>query len=82
MRYRVQHNYGAYSDGKQFGPWQAGAEIELDDVDAEWVLRDSPGALEPAGESKAAAKPAKRAGSRRASSGDGESTVTAGDDDL
>ncbi len=44
-RYTVKHNYSSYRDGRQFGPWEAGTEIELDDPDAQWVLRDSPGAL-------------------------------------
>lgn len=46
--YTVVHAYGARRDGRQFGPWQPGEVVDLDPADAEWVLRDSPGALEPA----------------------------------
>lgn len=45
MRYTVNHDYRAYRDGRQLGPWEKGAEIEIDEPDAEWVNRDSPGAL-------------------------------------
>lgn len=45
MRYVVQHNYTAYRDGRLFGPWEAGTEVELDELDAEWVNRDSAGTL-------------------------------------
>lgn len=46
MRYRLNHDYAASRDGRTFGPWAKGDEIELDDpADAEWVERDSPGAL-------------------------------------
>lgn len=46
MRYTVLHSYAATRDGKRFGPWVAGDVIELDQPDAEWILRDSPGSLE------------------------------------
>ncbi|HEV2778826.1 MAG TPA: hypothetical protein VGX25_05440 [Actinophytocola sp.] len=48
MRYTVKHAYQSYRDGQLFGPWKAGTEVELTESDAEWVERDSPGALEPA----------------------------------
>lgn len=44
-RYTVGHSYAASRDGKQLGPWVAGDEVELDDAEAAWVERDSPGAL-------------------------------------
>lgn len=44
-RYTVKHAYAASRDGLQFGPWEKGSEVELDQADAEWVERDSPGAL-------------------------------------
>lgn len=44
-RYTVGHGYTASRDGKQLGPWAAGDEVELDDAEAAWVERDSPGAL-------------------------------------
>lgn len=47
MRYTVQHRYSAYRDGQLFGPWEPDIEVELDDLDAEWVNRDSEGTLKP-----------------------------------
>lgn len=47
-RFTVQHKYASSHNGRQFGPWVKGEEIDLDAPDAEWVERDSPGALEPA----------------------------------
>lgn len=44
-RYKVGHAYASNHNGRQFGPWEPGAEVEVDLVDAEWVNRDSPGAL-------------------------------------
>lgn len=46
MRYTVMQSYRAERDGDVFGPWEAGQEIELEPVDAEWVNRDAPGTLE------------------------------------
>lgn len=46
-RYRVNHSYRSFSDGRQFGPYEAGQTVELEDTDAEWVNRDSPGCLSP-----------------------------------
>lgn len=45
--YRVNHSYSSFSDGRRFGPYEPGTTVELDDVDAEWVNRDSPGTLTP-----------------------------------
>lgn len=53
-RYTVNHAYRAFSDGKHYGPFEAGTVVELVEADAEWVNRDSPGAL-----TKVDAKPAK-----------------------
>ncbi|UJW32394.1 hypothetical protein L3Q67_00990 [Saccharothrix sp. AJ9571] len=44
-RYRVKHRYHARRDGKAFGPWEPKDDVELDQADAEWVNRDSPGTL-------------------------------------
>ena len=44
-KYTIAHNYSARTDGRQFGPWLAGDEVEIDDADAEWVRNDSPGVL-------------------------------------
>lgn len=46
MKYTVKHAYSSQRDGKRFGPWAKGDVVELDEHDAEWVLRDSPGSLE------------------------------------
>lgn len=46
-RYNVNHGYRSYSDGRQFGPFVAGETVELDEREAEWVERDSPGCLTP-----------------------------------
>lgn len=63
-RYQVQHPYAAFRDGRQFGPWDTGEQVELDPVDADWVNRDSPGTLtEPKSQPKSQPKsgPAGRA---------------------
>lgn len=44
-RYKLNHAYRSFRDGVQYGPWLAGDEVELTDADAEWLERDSPGAL-------------------------------------
>ena len=44
-RYTVQHAYRAARDGARVGPWVAGEEVDVDQDLAEWVNRDSPGAL-------------------------------------
>lgn len=41
----MNHRYGASRDGRRFGPWEAGEVVDLDPADAEWIGRDSPGAL-------------------------------------
>ena len=46
MIFTVQHAYSARRDGRQFGPWSAGDSVDLDPGDAEWIERDSPGALQ------------------------------------
>jgi hypothetical protein len=43
--YEVAHAYGSWRDGRRFGPWQAGEVVDLEPDDADWVCRDSPGAL-------------------------------------
>jgi len=55
-RYTVNHNYKAFSDGKHYGPLVGGTTVELDEADAEWVNRDSPGCLSPEGEEPAVGK--------------------------
>jgi hypothetical protein len=47
MEFTVVHAYTARRDGQQFGPWMAGDVVGLEQEDAEWVLRDSPGSLAP-----------------------------------
>jgi hypothetical protein len=49
-RYVAGHAYTARRDGHTFGPWAAGDVVELDQADADWVNRDSPGALDSADE--------------------------------
>jgi len=44
-RFEVRHRYAAYRDGEQYGPWQPGDTVELSAEAAEWILRDSPGAI-------------------------------------
>jgi hypothetical protein len=44
-QYRVRHRYSAVRDGQRFGPWAEGDRVELTEVDAAWVNRDSDGAL-------------------------------------
>jgi hypothetical protein len=43
--YTVNHRYYAFSDGKHYGPYEAGTVIDLDPAEAQWVNRDSPGTL-------------------------------------
>jgi len=47
-RYVVEQAYHSYSDGQQWGPWEPGQEVELDEDRAAWVGRDAPGTLKPA----------------------------------
>lgn len=44
----VNHRYAANRDGKTFGPYAPGDFVELEDGEADWINRDSPGALHPA----------------------------------
>ncbi|MEO3923006.1 hypothetical protein ABGB07_03870 [Micromonosporaceae bacterium B7E4] len=43
--YQVNHAYTARKDGRTLGPWVKGDTVDVDPADAEWVERDSPGAL-------------------------------------
>lgn len=45
--YRLNHAYEASRDGLRFGRWEAGEVVDLEPADAEWIERDSPGALKP-----------------------------------
>lgn len=56
-RYKITRDYAAVRDGRWFGPWSTGSEVDLEAPDAQWVNRDSPGALEPAGDEKASDEP-------------------------
>ena len=47
--FTVQHRYAAFRDGQQVGPWAKGDRVELEQADADWVNRDSPGCLLAAG---------------------------------
>lgn len=51
QRYQVHHRYRSTLDGQTFGPWEPPDTVELSDVDAEWVNRDSPGCLSVVGAS-------------------------------
>lgn len=56
-RYKVQHRYRS----NDFGPWEAGDQITLDDPqDAEYVNRDSPGTLVEVDQDAEAAKKRER----------------------
>lgn len=46
-RYNVTQNYKSRRDGLDYGPWEAGGQIDLSEADADWVNRDSPGTLTP-----------------------------------
>ena len=50
--YKLNHGYTSRRDGQTFGPWEKGEVVELDQADAEWIERDSPGALSPVDEPK------------------------------
>ena len=47
MRYRIAHRYTSMRDGNRLGPWAAGAIVDLDPADADWINTDSPGACLP-----------------------------------
>ena len=49
-RFKLTRDYKAVRDGRQFGPWVTGEQVELADDDSAWVERDSPGALLDLGE--------------------------------
>lgn len=51
--YNVNHAYRSFRDGVQYGPYEPGSTVELDATDAEWINRDSPGALIAAGTKRA-----------------------------
>lgn len=64
--FELNHAYSARRDGRQFGPWQAGEVVDLEQADAEWVERDSPGALrQPRPEPEADGEREKPAGANR-----------------
>ncbi|MGH3834183.1 MAG: hypothetical protein ACRDSF_00545 [Pseudonocardiaceae bacterium] len=44
-RFRITRSYKAVRDGTQYGPWESGHQVELDDDVAAWIQRDSPGLL-------------------------------------
>lgn len=50
--YKVKQRYRSYRDGRQFGPYEPGTVVELEEADAEWVERDSPGTLAPVAQKK------------------------------
>jgi hypothetical protein len=66
-QYQLKHAYTSRRDGRTFGPWAVGDVVDLDQDDADWIDRDSPGALttpaaadpepEPEPEAERAAKP-------------------------
>lgn len=72
--YKLNHAYEAYRDGQRFGPWAAGDTVNLDVADAEWVERDSPGALSVAAHAVTSgpAGPVPAAGARPRVGGDPE----------
>jgi hypothetical protein len=52
--FKVESSYSSYHDGRQFGPYEPGEVVELEQADAEWVNRDAPGTLKPATKTQAA----------------------------
>lgn len=68
--YAVNHRYSARRDGQTFGPYEPDTTVELDEADAEWINRDSPGCLTAAdapvdGEAEPAKDRAHKGGRRR-----------------
>lgn len=59
-RWVVNHPYWSWRDGQQWGPWVEGDVVDLADVDAEWVNRDSPGALVAEGAPEPESAPARQ----------------------
>ncbi len=75
-RFTVTQNYSAEraaGDLTVFGPWQAGDEVEVDQVDADWINADSDGTLVPA---KAATKATTKKSTPK-QAGDAHSTADA-----
>lgn len=46
-KYTVQHRYFSYYNFKQLGEWQPGDVVDLEEDEAAFVQRDSPGCLVP-----------------------------------
>jgi hypothetical protein len=60
--YKVNHRYRSNRDGKTFGPYEPDTNVDLEEADADWVNRDSPGcltALEATAKADGEAPPAK-----------------------
>ena len=52
-KYRLLMDYAGTYAGQALGPWEAGAEVDLDEDTGSWIGRDRPGCIEPvAGESR------------------------------
>lgn len=68
--YVFNWSYEAYRDGTRYGPWESGAVVHLDAPDADWVERDSPGALSKVDAAADAANPVPALGARPRVNGD------------
>ncbi|WP_328465528.1 hypothetical protein OHA21_43825 [Actinoplanes sp. NBC_00393] len=64
-KFTVNHAYKASRDGQQLGPWKPGDVVDLEQADADWVNRDSPGCMSPT-----SAAPAEGAARQRSASKD------------
>lgn len=70
--YKVNHHYRSRRDGRDFGPYLPDTTVELEEADADWVNRDSPGCLtavdgevDPDGEPEPSKDRAHRGGRKR-----------------
>ena len=48
-KYKLNGPYSGTYAGQTLGPWEAGAEVELDEETGAWIGRDSPGVIEEVG---------------------------------
>jgi hypothetical protein len=56
-KYRLLMDYAGTYAGQALGPWEAGAEVDLDEDTGSWIGRDRPGCIELAeGERKSRGK--------------------------
>jgi len=64
-RYQVTGRYHSLRDGRSWGPWEPGTQVDLSREDAAWINRDAPGILTPLDEAPEPQQEEKPARSKR-----------------